>query len=882
MATYRPFLIRIDQPVDGAYPLTAEFQGLQAHSSIPGDVLRRCLVDRQTDPRHIGAHLFSALFTGDVLRLHKTAIEWLGADERLRIVLAQPLPEPLDSLPWELIFDAPGESRSLTAASNAPLVRHTPSSATPHRPPGKGTLRVLAVTAFAPGGRHAGRGADTQVGPYRRPTVPTPDHPAADLTRPLSAHDTLRLLTGDVEAVAVGEAWRRVFKGRRYHVTLLENTTPYALHEHLAAAESAGCGYHVVHFFGQAADDGHFLLPGASGAWDTLPAAELAELTITDSVTVLAVTLCQPDAAPDAIRHVAEEATRRGVPAVVGMHAPQFDRTVVDFSREFYRALAAGEPIEISLAYGRKLVRRLHGAEVAPELPALYMGHTGGLALPSLERAPLLPRTWQVITGIIATVLAIVGTTSGILDLPGFPRMLRDRAPVIRCLYPNPMDGNKLTIAFQPLTVVDENGAAIRSDAGHAVAEFLYQRFGPALADLDLDVPYEIRRPTLACALPGRTAEERASAAATYAERISADILIYGVITDTQKVDPAGTAPGRLALAFHVGYTGSDQEDELAGPYALGGSLPITLPFDPESLLVIEHPPHLVRMNVLAELVVGLSYLSADNPEKALTYIRQAEGDTHWPAVDGKEFAYLLLGHALVRQASITGQAGALQEALAAYDRALAIQPEYIRAQLGRAGCLAMLSVAERGDEGQRRLDRTRLDEARAAYQAVLAGPVGRLSAREVSTAHTGLGYVYLTSGLYGQTADFERAHLELQNVIEQYEAGETGIGDASIGDASIAKSAGLAYGYLGLLARQEGDLPTAVAHYKRAADLVAPISRALYLFRLGELACQQGDHSAALELHQRAIDDARLYGRAAEVDEYTRRLRLLHNSSCP
>lgn len=853
MATYRPFLIRIGQPVDGAYPLTAEFQGLQATASIPGDLLRQCLVDHQATSRHVGTRLFAALFTGDVLRLHRTAVEWLGPNERLRIVLAQPLPEPLDRLPWELIFDAPGEPRSLTSATNPPLVRYAPAGATPHRPPSNGVLRVLAVTAFAPD---------------RLP----PGFPAADLARPPAPGDTLRIVAGDLRTAAVGDVWRRLLKGRRYRVTLLENATGDALREHLVAAEMAGNGYHVVHFFGQTSENGAFVLPDESGARSDMHAAELAELAVTESVTLLAITLCQEDAAPAAIRHLADEATRRGVPAVIGMHALRFDRAVIDFSREFYRALAAGEPVELALAYGRRLVRRLHGVEAAPELPPLYMGHTGGLLLPGLQRIPLLSHTWRVIAGVVAAVLAFVGTTSGILDLPSFPRMLRDRAPIIRCVYPNPLDSNKLAIAFQPLTVVDESGAAVRSSAGRAVAEFLYQRFGPALADLDLDVPYEVRPPTLACALPGRTAEERAAAAAAYAERINADILVYGVITDTRKTDPTGTVPSRLELAFYIGYSGSDNENELSGPYALGEPLPITLPFDPESLLAIEHPPHLVRMNVLAELVVGLSYLSADNPEKALTYIRQAEENAHWPSVDGKEFAYLLLGHALVRQASITGQTDSLQEALTAYDRALTIQPGYIRAQLGRASCLAMLSVAERGDDGLRRLDRGRLEEARAAYEAVLTGSAGRPDEQEVSAAHAGLGYVYLTSGLYGQPADFERARGELQTVIERYEAGET----------DSAKSAGLAYGYLGLLARQQGDLTTAAAHYKRAADLVAPVSRALYLFRLGELACQQGEYNAALALNQRAIDDARLYGRAAEVDEYTRRLRLMQDTLCP
>lgn len=846
MATYRPFVIRIEQPVDGSYPVTAEFQGMQASACIPGDVLRQCFTDRQAASRHIGARLFAALFTGDILRLHKTAVEWLNADERLRIVLAQPLPESLERLPWELIFDAQGEPRTLASATNAPLIRYSPATATPHRPPTKGILRVLAVTTFAQGS-------------------PPSDCSPSDLTQPLPLRDTVRVLASDLKAAAAGDAWRRLLKGRRFRVTLLENATGDAVHEHLAAAEMAGRGYHVVHFFCQAADDGTLMLPDGSGTRNGIPATEFAELAVTESLAILAVTLCQEDAAPATIRLLAVEATRRGIPAIIGMHAPRFDRTVVDFSREFYRALAAGEPIEIALAHGRRLVGRLQGTDTAPELPQIYMGHTGGLSLPGLKRIPILPRAWQWITGVMAALLAFAGTTSGILDLPSFPRMLRDRAPVIRCIFPNAMDENQLTIAFQPLTVVDANGAPIRSNAGHEVAQFLYQRFEPALADLDLDMPYEIRPPSLACALPGRTAEARAAAAAIYAERINADILVYGVITDTQKAD-------RLALAFHVGYTGSDDETELSGPYSLGGSLPIALPFNPETLLVIEHPPHLVRMNVLAELVVGLSYLSADNPEKALTYIRQAERDAHWPSVDGKEFAYLLLGHALVRQASVTGLADTLEEALDAYDRALAIQPTYLRAQLGRAGCLALLSVAERGDDGLRRLDRGQLDEARGAYQAVLSGSAGRLTAREISAAQTGLGYVYLTSGLYGQTADLEHARIELQSVIERYEAGE----------ADSAKSAGLAYSYLGLLARQQGDLPAAVAHYERAVDLVAPVSRALYLFRLGELACQQGNHDVALELNQRAIDEARLYGRAAEVDEYTRRLRSLQNTSCP
>ena len=73
-------------------------------------------------------------------------------------------------------------------------------------------------------------------------------------------------------------------------------------------------------------------------------------------------------------------------------------------------------------------------------------------------------------------------------------------------------------------------------------------------------------------------------------------------------------------------------------------------------------------------------------------------------------------------------------------------------------------------------------------------------------------------SGLDSRPEDFNHARAELDQVIQQYEAG----------DSDIAKNAGLAYGYLGLLARQRGDLPSAVIYYNRAVSLVAPMSRAL------------------------------------------------------
>lgn len=858
MSSYRPFVVRIagriGQPEGDSYPLTAEFQGLQAHAAIPAAVLRQCLAELSAIPphatpqarNHLGNRLFAALFVGEVLELYETANRWLAPGERLRIVLDQPLPDGLAALPWELIFDAQGEPKSLRNAPNTPVVRHAPSGAWPHAPPQSGALRVLTLVALPP-------------------DVAGSAVPPASLRQGLGLRDTLRLLVSQLDAAALQEAGRRLTQGRRYRVTVLDAPTADAIRDELTTAAHEDAPYHIVHFFGQASQDGSLLLPTSGGGRQAVTPAEFADLVLTDSLMVLAATLCQTEPVGETIRAVAEEATRRGAPAAIGMQAAAFDRATVDFSREFYRALAAGEPIELALAYGRRLVRRLHGDRELSNPPALYMPHTGGLRLPALERVHVVPRAWRVLSWLLATAFAIVGTTSGILDLPSFPHLLRERAPVIRCLWPNPMDSNRLTIAFLPLTTVTADGRPTHGADGHAVADFLYQRFAPALADLKLSVPYEIRSPDLACQLPGGTAAERSAAAADYARRIGADILIYGVITDTVQAD-------RMALAFNVDYRGYDNADEISGPFALGGSLPITLPFDSQELLVIEHPPHLVRMNVLAELVVGLSYLRADNPDKALTYFDAATADPYWPRVDGKEFAYLLKAQALTRQASLTGQVEAVTAALAAYDEALAIRPGYVRAQLGKASALVTLAAAGLAADGSHILDAAKLAEAEAAYRTVMARDAA-LTPLEWSTAHAGLGYVYLTRELYREPPyDFSAARGELEAVQLAYEDGKL----------DIARIAGLTYGYLGLIADAQGDKETASGYYGRAIALVTPVSRAMYLWKLSVLRCQLGEQAAAIDFGTRAVDEARLYSRAVEVERYTSRLEALKAASCP
>ena len=49
----------------------------------------------------------------------------------------------------------------------------------------------------------------------------------------------------------------------------------------------------------------------------------------------------------------------------MGIAAGEIGAPAVDFTREFYRALATGEPAEIALASARHVVARLHGTRQA-------------------------------------------------------------------------------------------------------------------------------------------------------------------------------------------------------------------------------------------------------------------------------------------------------------------------------------------------------------------------------------------------------------------------------------------------------------------------------------------------------------------------------------
>jgi hypothetical protein len=75
--------------------------------------------------------------------------------------------------------------------------------------------------------------------------------------------------------------------------------------------------------------------------------------------------------------------TRAGIPAVVGMQYKIRDKNAIVFSRRFYRALAAGQPIDAAVTDGRLAILNRSGDDERDwGVPVLYLRTGEGVLFP--------------------------------------------------------------------------------------------------------------------------------------------------------------------------------------------------------------------------------------------------------------------------------------------------------------------------------------------------------------------------------------------------------------------------------------------------------------------------------------------------------------------
>jgi hypothetical protein len=358
---YLDFDVCIDQKSEGLYRAkarsgTAGFEATQLFSLPPvltgGELYRAGAGARRggagtaggvdgASPEQAGGELFRTVFQGELLRAFQGCLEQARGGPGLRIRLRLNEVPELAGLPWEYLYDNEGRG-FLALSGRTPVVRYLELSVALGTLPVEPPLRVLAVISTPRG--------------YRE------------------------LAKADEEWQRLGAALEPLRRSHRIEVERLERPTPEALETRLRTGEPV----HVLHFvghggFSELREEGVLVFEDENGDGVPVGGPSLAYLLQDHPSLRLAVlNACNGarSSHESTFAGTAQVLVQRGVPAVIAMQSEVMDETACAFAEKFYRALAAGLPVDACVGE----VRRALAAERNPEwgTPVLYLRAADG------------------------------------------------------------------------------------------------------------------------------------------------------------------------------------------------------------------------------------------------------------------------------------------------------------------------------------------------------------------------------------------------------------------------------------------------------------------------------------------------------------------------
>ena len=331
------------------WELRDRLQSLEIALLRSGGTRRRIPSPEEHTVQDFGRSLFESLLVGDVRTRYEMSLsEARRQGKGLRLKL-RVQPSELAVLPWEFLYDAERD-RYPSLSSNTPLVRYLdlPQPVEPLRvsPP----LRILGM-----------------------------------VTSPLG----LDQLDVEHEKRLVEEATRGLRERGLLELTWLEGQTWRNLQHAMRRGP-----WHIFHFVGHggfdpATEEGALALSDEAGHLHLLQARSLAEL-LDDHYPLRLVFLNSCEGARgsenDAFSSTAATLVRRGVPAVVAMQYEITDRAAIEFSRDFYEALADNLPVDAAVTEARAAVSMDSMLEWGT--PVLYMHSPDGRVFDLLASAP--------------------------------------------------------------------------------------------------------------------------------------------------------------------------------------------------------------------------------------------------------------------------------------------------------------------------------------------------------------------------------------------------------------------------------------------------------------------------------------------------------------
>ena len=315
--------------------------------------------------RDLGRGLFEALLPSEVRSCYRNSLNTTRAQGKgLRIRLRVDAPE-LAILPWEYLYDE-AEREYLCLAKETPLIRYLELARPPQPLTIQPPLRILGMVASPS------------------------DLPELDMEK---------------EKRQMAEAIRHLQDEGRVSLKWLEGQTWRDLQKAMR-----GGPWHVFHFIGHGDFDateqeGQIALADEQGKSSLLSATQLGRLLDSHaSLRLVVLNSCEGARASetDLFSSTGAVLTRRGIPAVVSMQDAITDRAALEFSREFYDAVADGLPVDAAVTEARIAISMMMNDTIEWGTPVLHMrsnnGHlfdinaAGAIFLESAEVPPRIPQ----------------------------------------------------------------------------------------------------------------------------------------------------------------------------------------------------------------------------------------------------------------------------------------------------------------------------------------------------------------------------------------------------------------------------------------------------------------------------------------------------------
>lgn len=363
-----------------------------------------------------------------------------------------------------------------------------------------------------------------------------------------------------------------------------------------------------------------------------------------------------------------------------------------------------------------------------------------------------------------------------------------------RELNPTKMTGD-FRVAVADFAVI---GDSDKASAGTELAEGVYLKLNESLSEISKDFTITIWSPDKVGKVEGDTPEERALSAEKISKRISADVLVYGLIDISEPV-------WKITPEFYIASKNFYEAEEITGQHQMG---------EPFSLVGQENIARRIelsnkfesRAQAIARITIGLAYYSLQDFRNALKVFQSAENIPGWDESQGKEVLYLLAGNAAMMTKDF-------DTSITDLNKALSIEPDYGR-PLITMGSVYYLQALEPFEKTKRNsdIDLSLIDMAVEKFKQALKAKSQPALSDIPTKAHFGLGQCYLIQSYTGMDLSLNKAVDEFQIVVTNYGNGK---------NPRIRELAAESHARLGLINDLSGYSNDAAEEYQLAAELL-------------------------------------------------------------